>query len=151
MLPTLRAGSFLLLFSGAVCLGALPGCGDGKKRVYKATGKILIDDKPGSKAFVFFHPVDVKDPKVVRPFAQADDQGVFAVSTYAEGDGLPEGEYILTFQWKEPSGLFKQDWEGRDKLGGAYADAKKSEFKLNMSAKPTDLPPYKLQTRKSKS
>lgn len=128
------------------------GCGgDGKKRVYKTTGQILVDDKPAKKAFVYFHPIDTDDPKLVRPFAQADDNGNFAASTYISGDGLPEGEYILTFEWREPSGLFKQDWDGRDKLGSLYADPKKSAFRLKVEKKPSELQPYNLYSKKNKN
>lgn len=141
---------FTVLFFGLACLMLLSACGDGRRRVYPVTGQIFVDGKPAANAFVYFTAVDDKDPRVVRPFAQADKEGNFALATYVAGDGVPAGDYILTFEWREPSGMFKQDWEGRDKLNGAFMDVKNSKFKVTIEAKPNELGPFHLSTSKSK-
>jgi glycine/D-amino acid oxidase-like deaminating enzyme len=137
-----------VVFAALAWVVLLPACGDGRRRVYPVTGQILIDDgpqpRPAAKAFVSFHAVDDPDPRVVRPFAQADDDGRFAASTYVTGDGLPAGEYVVTFTWPEPSGLFKQDWEGKDRLRGLYNDPKTSRFRVRVEPRPNELTPFKL-------
>jgi len=142
-----------LVATGLACLVLLSACGDGRRRVYPVKGQILIDDgtktRPLAKGFAHFHAVNDPSPPAGIPSTQADDEGRFAAATYVSGDGLPEGEYIVTFTWPEPSGLFKQDWGGKDRLRGLYQDSKASTFRIRVEPKVNELPPFKL-TLKSK-
>lgn len=127
---------------------AFVGCDDGRRKLVKVKGRILVDDKPAPDAFVYFHMTDDPDPRRVRPYGQADEQGLFNVSTYVQGDGAPTGEYVLTFEWKERSGLLKNNFEGRDRLNGKYAKLEDSKQKLSVSgSEPKDLGDLKLTTK----
>jgi hypothetical protein len=56
---------------------------------------------PAVGALVVFHPVDPARAKTGgNPFGKVRDDGTFALTTYAEGDGAPEGEYGVTIDWR---------------------------------------------------
>jgi len=64
--------------------------------------------------------------------------GTFSVSTYDEADGVPPGEYVLTFAWGEYN-VFSRSYEA-DKLKKRYVDPKKSEFRLTVvEGQPVDM------------
>jgi hypothetical protein len=128
-----------------LCLSACGG--SDRRQVYPVRGQVLVDGKGAADALVFLHAVDDADPRVVRPFAQADKEGKFAISTYVSGDGAPPGDYLVTIEWRELSGLFKQDVGGPDRLKGAYADAKKAPFQITVTARDNDLPPFEISTK----
>ena len=141
--PWARRGAALAL---AALTLALPACGnDGRKKVYPTRGVILVDGKPAPDCFVMFHPTEEGDPKRVMPFAQAGEDGRFAMCSYVSGDGAPAGEYVVTFEWRGRSGLLKNNFEGPDRLKGRYADPKKSEFRVRVEKQPLDLPPFELK------
>src|SRR5438552_470087 len=78
---------------GVISLTVAPGCSKGgRKEVHPVQGQVLVNTAPASGALLTFHPVS-GSPNDPRPSAQADDQGRFSLTTYASGDGAPEGEY----------------------------------------------------------
>jgi hypothetical protein len=91
---------------GAVCavVFALAGCsGGGKPTAVPAGGKVLFNKTtPTVGALVVFHPVDPELAKRAggNPFAKVRDDGTFVLTTFAEGDGAPEGEYGVTIDWR---------------------------------------------------
>src|SRR5262245_31747033 len=124
----------------------LPACGNGRKPVYPVRGRILVDGQPAPDAVVMFHPT-FDDPDRVMPFGQADADGHFVLSSYVNGDGAPPGEYIVTFEWRERSGLLKNNIEGPDRLKGRYYDAKKSNLRITVEKKKHELPPFELTSK----
>jgi hypothetical protein len=144
----LRSVSLRRLTLLAALLATLPSCGNGRKACYRVSGELFVDGKPAPDAFIYLHPVDgSEDPKSVRPFGQADENGAFALSSYVTGDGAPAGEYIVTFDWRERSGMFKQNFDGPDRLKGKYRDPKTSQFQLTIKKKENQLPRYDLTTK----
>jgi hypothetical protein len=146
--PWRAAGVTLCL---AACALAAFGCrGDGRKPVYPVHGKVLVDGKPAHEGFVYFHPADDNDPEPGNAFGQIDEKGDFALSTYVSGDGAPSGNYVITIEWRERSGLLKNNFEGKDRLGMRYADPKKSEFRFTVEKKPlNEVPPFELSLKGS--
>lgn len=126
----------ILAFVLAVWL--LPGCGnDGPERkpTYKVKGRVLVNGQPAKRLGVKCQPVaglDATNPTITSAFT--DENGVFELSTYEKGDGIPEGEYVLTFRWGEINPI-GGGYDG-DKLGGLYNDAKKNaedpKFKIKV-------------------
>ncbi|MFO0848389.1 MAG: hypothetical protein U0871_07525 [Gemmataceae bacterium] len=137
------------LLLAAVALVGLTSCGGSDLRKTRpVTGTVLVDGKPAAGAQVYLHPLfEERDRLPIHPLAIADDAGRFAVSTYNEADGAPEGEYVLTVEWKQRSGM-SPHLGGPDFLDGQYAnkDANKAkpEFKVTVGAGPVELPPFKL-------
>ena len=79
------------------------GCGGEPKggprvETFPVTGKVLVDGAPAAGVLVGCHPqgeASVKRQLTV----YTDEEGAFSIGTYEAGDGLPEGEYKLTFEW----------------------------------------------------
>lgn len=92
--PVLLAG---LLFS-------LTGCDDSAKpKTVAATGSVTFKKKsPAAGALLVFHPSDPALEKRIggKPFATVKEDGTYILTTYAEGDGAPEGDYGVTVQWQ---------------------------------------------------
>ncbi|MBS0262706.1 MAG: hypothetical protein JSS02_12200 [Planctomycetes bacterium] len=134
-------------------------CGSGCTNEHKVNakptvpvkGKILVDGQPVSLVTVNCMPaqgVDKSNPTLSS--AMTDAEGKFALATYKAGDGVPEGDYVLTFTWGE-LGSFKHTSanasEG-DKLNGRYSDPKQSTTKFSAKVgKPVDLGEIKLTTK----
>jgi hypothetical protein len=130
----------------------LVGCGDGRnlRKVYPVKGKILVNGQPATDCQIAFHPTDAGDPATrVTPRGLTDEKGEFQLTTYYGNDGAPEGEYVVTIEWRERSGLTKQDFEGPDQLGGVYANPEKTKglpgFVVKVERKPMELPPFELK------
>lgn len=128
--------SIRTLFSIATILIFTLGCGGEqpfRKSTSPATGKITVDGKPpGSGIQIQCHPaagLDAEHPTISS--TECDAEGNFAISTYTAGDGLPAGEYTLTFTWQEFN-VISRSYAGEDKLNGRYSDPATSQIKLSV-------------------
>src|SRR6516162_2916123 len=106
-----------------VILGTLllvSGCGQGRKTVYPVYGKVLTaGEKPAEGALVVFHPLGAATTESTKPLAYVKNDGSFALTTYTQADGAPEGEYAITIEWRPPtSNPFGRNKEGVDQLQG---------------------------------
>lgn len=142
-----------LVFTGFLCLLNLSACSNQEEPYRKATyplkGQVFVDGKvPDSPIAVkCFHMkgMDKVNPTVSSAFTDKD--GTFAISTYEKGDGIPPGEYTLTFYWGKRN-VVAASYGGPDKLKGKYRDPKKSEFKVTVTeGQPTDLGRIDLTTK----
>jgi hypothetical protein len=85
-----------------LCL-ALVGCEPGKPPAVPAGGKVTFKKStPPVGALVVFHPTDPAAEKTIggKPFGKVGEDGTFKLTSYAEGDGAPEGEYGVTIDWR---------------------------------------------------
>lgn len=129
------------------------GCGKGdkpyRKPVIPVSGKVTVDGQvPGSPVQIMCHPrggVDVEHPTLSTCVTGPD--GSFQVSTYETGDGVPEGEYDVTFVWKDFN-IVSGRYQGKDRLSGRYEQPGKSEFHFKAEAgQPVDLGTIDLKTK----
>lgn len=131
----------LLLLAG-ICLSCLACAEEGspRKETYPVTGEVYVDGEPANYLAVTCHDVNGTDtamPTVSSAFTGPD--GKFSISTYESGDGVPAGDYVLTFMWGELNALSGR-YGGPDKLKGRYAEPKKSEVRFKVEpGQPTDL------------
>jgi 5-hydroxyisourate hydrolase-like protein (transthyretin family) len=130
--------------------GFCAGCGQsGPDRVptYPVVGKVLVDGEPVEMLAircVRLSEADKENPTLSQAFTAAD--GSFKIGTYESKDGVPEGEYALTFQWGEWN-LYSHSYGG-DKLNDRYSDPAKSEIKFEVvPGEPTDLKTIELTTK----
>lgn len=138
-------------FATLLVFSMLCSCGkedDGRKQTYAVTGQVLVDgEPPDSPIAVKCHPVggmDETNPTISSAFT--GDDGRFEISTYESGDGIPEGEYILTFYWGKRN-LISNSYGGPDKLKGKYKDPKKSPIKVEVNGEEQDLGQIELKTK----
>ena len=96
------AGIFLL-----VC-----GCGSERapvnpKPIVPVSGVITINGEPQKGVFVSFHP-KVADPgNFTASNGKTDDEGNFKAWTYRMNDGVPPGDYVVTFYYPDPKIIAK--------------------------------------------
>jgi hypothetical protein len=144
----LRFSLVLLLMPGFLWVCA--GCGDSpppRKETFPVVGKVVVDGKPAG--FLVINCVRLSEADKVNPTESkclTEDDGSFKIATYVSGDGVPEGDYVLTFQWGQLN-LFTHSYDG-DKLNGRYSDPETSPIKFTVvKGKPTDLGEIKLTTQ----
>jgi hypothetical protein len=134
----------------AVTLLILASCGKSQfHKVYPVKGKVLVNGKPAFECMVHLNRTfDDDHPRRVSPYALTDEKGEFQVTSYITHDGAPEGEYVVTIEWRERSGLLKNNFEGIDRLDGAYAKVEKTKtlpgFVIKVGRAPLELPPFEL-------
>ena len=118
-----------------------------RKETSPATGIVHVDGKPAAVLQIMCH--DVKGMDTEHPSVSAgmtDQEGKFTISTYESGDGMPPGDYVLTFLWGEMNRM-KGGYGGPDKLNDRYSDPKTSEVKFTVvEGQPTDLGTIELTT-----
>ncbi len=119
-----------------------------EKPVFPVKGVVHVDGAPAYMLKVAVHSAageSVTDP--VWSSVYTNEKGEFAISTYSQNDGVPEGEYVMTFLWGELNPL-SMEYGGPDKLNDRYSDPAASKFPL--SVKPdskTDLGVIELTTK----
>jgi 5-hydroxyisourate hydrolase-like protein (transthyretin family) len=110
------------------------------------TGQVLVDGSPAEGVSVTcqdVNGVDKENPTVSG--ATTDQDGSFAISTYKAGDGVPDGDYVLTFFLAEMNPFTKEF--GPDKLNDRYKDPKTSKFKFSMRGAPVEVETIELSTK----
>jgi hypothetical protein len=119
-----------------------------RKPTFPVTGRVQVDGQPAAQLSIACHDVKGVDP--LHPTVSSaitDQDGKFAVSTYQSGDGLPEGEYVLTFAWGKLD-LLSKSYGGADRLKGRYSEPQKSAWRFRVeTGKPTDLGCIELATK----
>lgn len=141
----------LCLLSVVPLLFSVTGCGDApppRKELQKVSGTILIDGRPpGSPVQIQCHNVAGMDnamPTISQGLT--DVLGNFELSTYESGDGIPPGDYVLTFTWKAFNAI-SNSFGGPDQLNGRYEDKDKSTIKVTVGSNPVDLSTIELTTK----
>lgn len=143
---------FRLLAPLVVLVGlSMTSCG-GKKEfldVFPVTGRINVNGEPAAECMITLtRTFEMDHPRRVWPYGLTDENGVFKITSYNAGDGAPEGEYIVTIEWKERSGLLNNNFDGMDRLDGAYANVEKNKsqpgFVIKVGRQPLQLPPFEL-------
>jgi len=123
-------------------LGGLTGCSAPEPTVYDARGTLTINGVPVSNASLAFHRTD-GTASTACPVAITRDDGTFAMTTYAAGDGAPPGEYVVTLLWHDASQPVDEceciDPLQHDLLKGRYADAKTSQLHASIRREKNDL------------
>ena len=146
------------LLSGLMWL-VCSGCGSkqiGPPRnpTFPVTGVVLVDGQPVEMLEVSCHDVKrigTESPVIVAADTDAQDQpdvpqklpgslivaaytdaqGKFELASYVAGDGVPEGDYVLTFLWGQLS-LVSNNYGGPDKLNDRYKSPQESKVKFSV-------------------
>jgi hypothetical protein len=144
----------------AVTLSA--GCSKGpppikgtKLSLYPVTGKLLMDGQPMTRATIIFHPIKEwpKGTATSRPRAVVDKDGTFKVSTYANADGAPAGDYKVTISWKgEGKGLSGEQLDDEpEKAPEIFQEPKRSKIRVKIKEGDNTLPTWDLSKFESRA
>lgn len=116
-------------------LALAAGCADsGRTATIPVEGTLLVDGRPVANAHIAFHSVG--GVQVNCPVGVTGPDGAFRLTTYAAGDGAPEGEYVVTVLWLADSMPADPcecpDLTIHDRLHGRYADAGTSTLRASI-------------------
>jgi len=144
--------SRLITLLAAVGTLTLASCGgDDFKKVTPVSGRVTVDGQPAADCMVYlYRTFDDDRPHRVSPLAVCAADGSFKVTSYLTDDGAPPGEYVIGFEWRERSGVLGNQYDGADRLGGAYANkdlkAATPPFRFQVGTAPLALPAFELKT-----
>jgi len=128
----------LTMFVILPALAASGGCSEKRLEVFPVSGKVVYQGKPPVGATVVLHPVSNQIDQFA-PTGTVKDDGSFAITSYDENDGAPQGEYVATIEWyrydKTIGGV------GSNVLPRKYANWKTSPVKVNVGGSETQLQP----------
>ena len=71
--------------------------------------------------------------------------GSFAASTYDAGDGVPQGEYVVTVQWRKIVKSGSDYVPGPSLLPAKYSRPETSDLIIRVAAGNNNLPPIALK------
>jgi hypothetical protein len=116
------------------CRKVDPNKGLNVKPTTRVTGTVLVDgEAPDTPVQIKAYPAESSAQDQPPSSGSSGKGGVLELSTYKTGDGLPVGEYKLTFVWTEMRlGGAALGGGQSDKLGGQYADPKKTPFTVTI-------------------
>ena len=119
-----------------------------RKETYPVTGIVNVDGKPAAGLQVTCHDLkglDTEHPSLSS--GMTNQEGKFEISTYESSDGMPAGDYVLTFMWGQMNSM-KRSYDGPDKLNNRYLDPKTSKTKFTVvEGEPIDLETIQLTTK----
>ncbi|WP_152098116.1 hypothetical protein [Lacipirellula parvula] len=80
------------------------------------------------------------------PLATAivEADGTYRPSTYVNGDGVPQGEYVVTVAWPRYVEFDGQQIASDDQLQGKYADPEKSTLRVTVNGTSGEIAPIDL-------
>lgn len=133
----------MLKFALACCLTAM-GCDAAPPPAIPVTGKVFVDGSPADRAVVGFYsalPLQSRTP-LATAISEAD--GTYRPSTYASGDGVPPGDYVVTVAWPRYVEFDGQQIASDDRLQGKYADPAKSTLRATIDGASAEIPPIEL-------
>jgi BON domain-containing protein len=126
----------------------LAGCGRvGPPRVptHPTKGSVTYQGQPISGAFLALHPRNGAPADVPTSTAVVQPDGTFAVTTYDASDGVPEGEYVVTIQWRKATKSGGEYLPGPNLLPVKYSRPETSDVVVRVAAGQNELPPIALK------
>jgi hypothetical protein len=131
-----------------VVLFVLAGCGrSGPPRVETnpTKGSITYQGQPIGGAFLALHPKVGAAADVPTATAVVQPDGAFAVTTYDTGDGAPEGDYVVTIQWRKATKSGGEFVPGPNLLPAKYSRPESSDVVVHVASGTNELPPIVLK------
>jgi len=116
-----------ILTVAAMLAVVVAGCTPSKTKTVPVNGSVrYLKTQIPEGALVVFHPTEAAREKAIggKPFGKVGADGSFTLTTFAAGDGAPEGDYGITVEWRP-----------------------KVEAKLSLSSEGGPVAPSKLQPR----
>ena len=137
------------LFPAALIAMALAGCGRKvaeRREVQPVEGQVIWEKKPLEGAVVIFYPQGWQTNDNTRaPRAQTGHDGTFHVGTYGNGDGAPEGQYVVTVVHCPLVQRGSDSVPGPNVLPNKYASPKTSDLRVEVVKGANTLPALALK------
>ena len=132
----------LLLVATSCGKSSYPG-----PRPYPVHGKVTYQGQPAKKFRVTFYPLKEFEKVRFAPAAVTDENGEFRLRSYDPDDGAPAGQYAVTCTWPRRLNTINEPDAGPevDRLGGKYADPKKSAIRVTVREGKNELEPFALK------
>lgn len=112
--------------------------------VHPVSGLLTFGGKPIAGAQVTLFPVDTAIPDKVRPTAVTEADGRFRLSTFADSDGAPAGDYKVSVIWhpvvQSPGGAVR----GGNQLPSKFASPETSGLVAKVEAGGSTLSPIEV-------
>jgi hypothetical protein len=140
---TKRLLSTLVVLTLALLCSA---CSSGRKPVQPVRGQVLVDGRPAAQAQVLFYPADGAKEEP-HPTGQTDDQGYFDLTSYAKGDGAPEGNYVVTVTWFRVWQDARREVVRYNALPKRYAAPQSSQLRVTVAKGNNELNALQLYSR----
>jgi hypothetical protein len=115
--------------------------------VFPVRGKVLFRGQVPANALVIFHPTVNANPTAPRPTGRVNANGNFTLTTFAENDGAPAGDYNVTIIWsvqKEGNDDYDDGANMVDLLQGYYSSPKTSGIRRQVKEGENELEPILL-------
>ena len=106
---------------------------------YPVEGKLLFKGEAAPGAFVVLHPVG-ESPAKVLPSARVAPDGSFQVGTFSAKDGAPEGEYVVTVEWRKLIVNGRDAVAGPNVLPAEFSSPEKSKLRVKVAKGNNELP-----------
>jgi hypothetical protein len=138
---TLTAALGRVGLSSALAIALCAGCSskhvEGRKEVFSAQGKLLVNNQPAAGAMFVLHPVNSAG-QAERPYGKVGLDGSFTLTTYEAQDGAPVGEYVVTAEWRVSADKNAPGpWP--NVLPPKYGDPKQSDLRVTIAPGTNDL------------
>lgn len=114
--------------------------------MYAVTGAVQIEQGVPSGAFLVLHPVHRHATLKALPRATVGPTGRFEVGTYDRADGAPEGDYVVTIEWRP---LVKQGEEsipGPNVLPLEYSKPDTSRLRVRVARGANEVGPLHISS-----
>jgi hypothetical protein len=125
------------------------GCGSSSRSaVHPTSGQVLVGGKPATHARIVLHPVSETGTDLLRPTGTIGPDGSFRLTSYAQDDGAPAGEYAVTITWflaVPKKGT--DETETRNFLPVRYARPETSRLRATIQPGSNELPAFLLDAR----
>jgi hypothetical protein len=138
-------GVFLLL----LCVS----CSSSEVPVYPVTGSVTWQGRPVQGATVLLYPIHPDESgstgaKRISPLGYTDQAGNFSVSSRGNGDGAPQGDYVVTIELREER-LVGEEMvrDGKNLLPMKYAHTKTTPLRCTVIAGENRLPSFDLTSQ----
>jgi hypothetical protein len=119
--------------------------------VHPVKGRVLLEGVALPKASVVLHPVgSSKLPQGISPRGTAKEDGGFAVATFAEADGAPDGEFIATVHLLKTVVVDGDPIPGPNVLPVIYSRPETSPFRVNITRETKELAVLELRKTRTR-
>lgn len=115
-----------IVAGAALLLGAL-GCSSSDNATYPVELEVFVNGKPATGAVVVLYPTGGVKTDTALPTGKVGEGGAVKLSTFAQDDGAPPGEYTVTVEWRDVK------YVGTDNLREFSADKLKGKYKRHDS------------------